>query len=199
MIVQGPVVRGLQAAAREGRFRRQDNDMGFPVEVGAEELQETSLTEESIMQSGSNEPNRGRPLESLDAVANPELHQNISAKDGLRPSGQRDGTLFGQGEINPQSYGHCIAENGVIGACVQQTVAQLRGGGAGQQHSQDRAMANLLALQTRYGLLGWDRHVRELHSLIPMPPPSRTSSSAGTKAIKTSAELCPAARTALAS
>ena len=46
---------------------------------GAEELKETDLTEEGVMQSGGNKPNRGRPLESLDAVANPELHHDIPA------------------------------------------------------------------------------------------------------------------------
>lgn len=157
------------------------------------------MTQKGVMQSGSNEPNRGWPLESLDSVADPELHHDLLAKERLRSSGQGDGTLFGLGEIDPQSCGHCIAENGVISACVQQTVAQLRGAGAGQQHSQDGAIANLLASQGRYGLLRGNRHVRELHSTISMPPPSRTSSSAGTKAIKTSAELCPAVRTALAS
>jgi len=35
---QGPVVRGLKAAAREGRFGRQGHNMSISVEVGAEEL-----------------------------------------------------------------------------------------------------------------------------------------------------------------
>ncbi|GEM_PF-4834365 len=196
---QWPVVRGLKATAWEGRFGRQGHNMSVSVEVGAEELQEASLTEEGVMQSSSNEPNRGRPLESFDAVADPELHHDVSAEEKLRPAGQGDGALFGLGEINPQSGGHRVAENSVVSACVEQAVAQLRGGGAGQQYRQHGAMANLLALKGRYGLLGRNRHVRELHSMISMPPPSRTSSSAGTKAIKTSAELYPAARTALAS
>lgn len=97
--------------------------MCFPVEFGAEELQEASLTEERVMQSGSNEPNRGWPLERFDAVAYPQLQRDISTKEGLRPSGQRDGTLLGVGKINPQRCRHRIAENGVISAGVQQTVA----------------------------------------------------------------------------
>ena len=53
--------------------------MCFPIEVVAEELEEASMTEEGVMQSGSNKSNRGGPLECLDAVAYPDLHHDISA------------------------------------------------------------------------------------------------------------------------
>jgi hypothetical protein len=117
--------------------------MSLTVEFGVKKLQESGLTEKGVMEPGGDKPDGGPPFERLDAVGYRDLHHDVSAKKWLRTSRKGDRTLLGLRKINPQSYCHRLAENGVIGTRIQQTVSQLRRDETAQQYRKDWPVANL--------------------------------------------------------